>query len=194
MSDDSAPSKAFTAARDGFSLNAGVACEAHERAKLERLWRYVCRPAIAEQRLSIDGDRLIVYELKRPFSDGTTHVLFEPHDFIARLAAIVPRPRGHLVRYHALFAPNARHRQAIVPRQRHQPTAEHAEPRASMNWMARLKRVFDIDLSQCPNSGARLRVIGEVTAPNVIARILAHVQARGPGDHGARAPPVLSVS
>ena len=63
-----------------------------------------------------------------------------------------------------------------------------------MNWMARLKRVFDIDLSQCPNCGARLRVIGEVTDPNVIARILEHVQARGLGDHGARAPPVLSVS
>ncbi len=65
--------------RDGFSLNTGVACEAHERAKLERLCRYVCRPAIAEQRLSIDGDGVIVYELKRPFSDDTTHVLFEPH-------------------------------------------------------------------------------------------------------------------
>ncbi len=111
----------------------------------------------------------------------------------------MPRPRGHLVRYHALFAPNARHRQAIVPRQRHQPTAEHAEPtnaepRAPMNWMARLKRVFDIELNQRPNCGARLRVIGELTDPNVIARILAHVQALGPGDHGARAPPVLSVS
>ena len=61
----------------------------HERARLERLGRYVCRPAIAEQRLSIDGDGLIVYELKRSFSDGTTHVLFEPHDFIARFAALI---------------------------------------------------------------------------------------------------------
>jgi hypothetical protein len=47
-----------------------------------------------EQRLSIGGDGLIVYELKRSFSDGTTHVLFEPHDFIARLAALVPRTRA----------------------------------------------------------------------------------------------------
>ncbi len=36
MSDNGAPSKPFTTARDGFSLNAGVACEAHERAKLEQ--------------------------------------------------------------------------------------------------------------------------------------------------------------
>ncbi len=46
-------------------------------------------------------------ELKRAFTHGTTHVLFKPEDFIARLAALVPRPRAHLLRYHGLFAPNA---------------------------------------------------------------------------------------
>ncbi len=67
----------------------------------------MARPPIAEERLSVDGDGLVVYELKHPFSDGTTHVLFEPQDFIARLAALVPRPRAHLIRYHGLFAPSA---------------------------------------------------------------------------------------
>ncbi len=66
----------------------------HHGRRFERLCRYVCRPAIAEQRLSIDGDGLIVYELQRSFSDGTTHVLFEPHDLIARPAALVPRTRA----------------------------------------------------------------------------------------------------
>ncbi len=80
--------KPLTAARDGFSINAAVACEAHQREKLERLCRYVSRGPIALQRLSIDGDGLVVYELKHPFRDGTTHVLFEPLDFIARLAAL----------------------------------------------------------------------------------------------------------
>jgi hypothetical protein len=49
------------------------------------------RGPIAQQRLSLDGDGLVVLELKRAFSDGTTHVLFESQDFIARLAALVPR-------------------------------------------------------------------------------------------------------
>ena len=80
-------------------FNGAVSGEANERGKLERLCRYMSRPAIAEQRLSVDGDGRVVYELKRPFRDGTTHVLFEPHDFIARLAALVPRPRTHLIRY-----------------------------------------------------------------------------------------------
>ncbi len=81
-----------------------MACEAHQRDKLERLCRYVSRGPIALERLSIDGDGLVVLELKHPFRDGTTHVVFEPLDFIARLASLVPRPRAHLVRYHGLFA------------------------------------------------------------------------------------------
>ena len=76
----------------------------------------MARPPVAEDRLGVDGDGLVVYELKRAFRDGTTHVLFEPTDFIARLAALVPRPRAHLIRYHGLFAPNAHHRHLIVPR------------------------------------------------------------------------------
>lgn len=97
--------KPFTATRDGFSPNAAVAYRAEERKKLERLCRYVARPPLALERLSRDGDGLVVHELKRPFRDGTTEILFEPLDFLARLAALVPRPRSHLIRYHGVLAP-----------------------------------------------------------------------------------------
>jgi hypothetical protein len=167
---DGAPVKALTAARDGFSLNAAVACEAHQREKLERVCRYVARGPIALDRLSVDGDGLVVYQLKHPFRDGTTHVLFEPLDFIARLAALVPRPRAHLVRYHGLFAPHARHRQHIVAR--HTPTAppdpHEATPTApikAMSWMQRLRRVFALDTSTC----ARCLSVHRLCAPRPVA-------------------------
>jgi len=91
---DSVGAKPLTAARDGFSLNAAVACQARQRAKLERLCRYMSRPPIALQRLSLDGDGLVVYELKHPFRDGTTHVLFEPLDLMAHIH--VRHPSGGL--------------------------------------------------------------------------------------------------
>jgi len=43
----------LTAARDGFSLNAAVACQARERRKLQRLCRYVSRGPIALERRTI---------------------------------------------------------------------------------------------------------------------------------------------
>ena len=73
----------LTANRDGFSLNASVACRPEERKRLERLCRYAARPPLALERLGCDGDGLVVHRLKRPFRDGTTEFLFEPLDFLA---------------------------------------------------------------------------------------------------------------
>ena len=64
----------------GFSLHAGVAARAHERKKLERLCRYIARPAVSEKRLSLLSNGHVRYELKTPYRDGTTHVIFEPMD------------------------------------------------------------------------------------------------------------------
>jgi hypothetical protein len=78
-----------------------VAAARHERQKLERLCRYITHPAIAEPRLSLIPSGNVRYQLKTPYRDGTTHVIFEPLDFMARLAAGAkaagesdPLPRG----------------------------------------------------------------------------------------------------
>ena len=99
----------------GFSLHAGVSAKARERDTLERLCRYITRPAVSEKRLSLTAHGKVRYELKTPYRDGTTHVIFEPLDFIARLAALVPKPRVNLTRFHGVFAPNSQHRAAITP-------------------------------------------------------------------------------
>ena len=54
----------------------------------------------------VDGARgcLGRYELKIPYRDGTTHLIFELVDFIAKLAALVPKPRVNLTHYHNVFA------------------------------------------------------------------------------------------
>ena len=77
----------------GFSLHAGVAAQAHERDKLERLCRYISRPALSNQRLSLTRNGQIRYQLKTPYADGTTHVLFEPLDFMYRMYGM-PRAQG----------------------------------------------------------------------------------------------------
>ena len=88
----------------GFSLHAGVTARAHERVKLERLCRYIARPAVSTQRLSLTRNGQVRYELKTPYANGTTHVMFEPLDFISRLVALIPKPRVNLTRFHGIFA------------------------------------------------------------------------------------------
>lgn len=75
-----------------------------ERGKLERLCRYISRPAVSEKRLSLTPNGNVRYQLKTPYRHGTTHVIFEPLEFIAQLqAALVPRPRVNLTRFHGAF-------------------------------------------------------------------------------------------
>jgi len=47
-----------------------------------------------------------------------THVIFEPVDFIAKLAALVSKPRVNLTRFHGVFAPNSKHRALVTPAKR----------------------------------------------------------------------------
>ena len=117
---------------------------------------------------------------------------------MARLAALVPRPKAHLVRYHGLFAPNARERAGIVAGPKAASKAGGADGTAAnacttpMSWMARLKRLFAVDLRRCPHCGGQLQVIGAITDPGVIARILKHMGLDGRLQ--ARAPPSALVN
>ena len=174
---EDAPNNVLLAKLAGFSLHAATVCEAYQRSRLERLCRYITRPPIATKRLSVDGRGRVVYQYKQPFRDGSTHVILEPLDFMARLAALVPRPRLNLTRFHGVFAPNFKHRQRIVPR-RGQGRVDADKPMAPMTWVQRLNRVFAIDIETCPHCGGTLRVIACIEEPALIARILGHVQQR----------------
>ena len=155
---------------------------------LELLLRYRTQPM--SERLSVNDCAQVVYRLKHPFGDGTTHVVLDPIDFLARLAALVPRPRTHLTRYHGGFAPNFKHRDHIIPAKAHSPKGDSPSPRAPLSWMHRLKRVFRIDIEHCPKCGARVRIIACIETPEVIKTILSHLAAREDGGaRRARAPP-----
>jgi hypothetical protein len=41
--------------------------------------------------------RRIELKLKAAWRDGTTHLVMRPLEFMQRLAALVPRPRPHLI-------------------------------------------------------------------------------------------------
>ncbi len=99
----------------GVSLHANVAVPARDRRRLERLCRYVARPPVASERLSRLDDGRLLYRLKQRWRDGTSHIVFEPAELVEKLAALVPPPRVHLVRYHGILGPCASERDRVVP-------------------------------------------------------------------------------
>jgi hypothetical protein len=115
---------------DGFDLHAAVAVPAGDRRRLEHLCRYVLRPPIAQERLELAPDGAVLLRLRRPWSDGTRAIRFEPSEFLEKLAAMIPKPRINLLVYHGVFAPHAHGRKDAV-RRAHEGAARAATPSAT---------------------------------------------------------------
>ena len=100
---------------DGFGLHAGTALPAYDREGVEHLLRYMCRPPVALDRLERLPDGRLLYHLKKRWRDGTDSVVFEPLEFLERLAALVPAPRFNMIRYSGVLAPAASWRDRLAP-------------------------------------------------------------------------------
>ncbi len=184
--------KPFLSKYSGFSLHAGVSTKAHQREKPERICRYISRPGLSEQRLSLNSRGKVIYQLKTPYENGTTRIVLDPLDFLSRLASLVPRPRTNLIRFHGVFAPNFKHRHLITPKTKS--LGKQTTPpgnSSSMTWAGRLKRVFGMDIEVCLECGGKLKVISSIEEPEVIEKILNHLglDSKVPEPHSPGASP-----
>jgi hypothetical protein len=191
---DGSKRKSGCANVSGFSLHANVCIPAKARRQLENLCRYVARPAVAMERLSILPDGRVSYRLRHKWRDGTTHVLFEPLELVEKLAALVPPPRFHLVRYSGIFAPASPWRSQIVPFHQEEANSVHHSgcggkeqrenadgkdiPKSVSNhprnysWAELMKRVWDVDVLKCNRCGGRMRILCAINASGAIVKIL----------------------
>ena len=97
------------------SLHAATRAGAQDTQGREALLRYVLRPAIAEERVEQRPDGLVRITLKRAYGDGTVAVDMDPLSLVARLAAAVPPPRFHTVKYAGVLASAHKWRARIAP-------------------------------------------------------------------------------
>jgi hypothetical protein len=190
---------------DGFDLHANVRVPANDRARLERLCRYVLRPPLAQDRLRLRADGRVLVKLKTAWHDGTSHLLFEPIEFLEKLAALTPRPEVNLLIYHGVLAPHAEWRPQVVA---YDKAAEDPDARSVgavpvsegagrarnaryWSWAALMRRAFAIDVLACPRCGGRLPLIATIEDPRVIRQLLAHLglPTAGPGPCPSRPPP-----
>jgi hypothetical protein len=118
----------------GFALHANTHVPAHRRDQLARLMRYTARGAVSLERRAEDAHGDLVYTLTKPCSDGTTGITLSPLELLEKLAALVPLPRVHLVRYAGCLAPHSQLRGAIIPTPRQQGVDEDEAKTGTPSW------------------------------------------------------------
>jgi hypothetical protein len=186
---------------EGYSLHANTCCQPNETYKLKRLIEYVARPPFANERISRTQNGDVTLRLKKPFSDGTTHIVFTPLEFIEKLSALVPKPRIHLIRYAGAFARHAKIRPDVMVKARMSEeeanapvdTDEKKPPNdKSKHWARLLKKVFGIDVESCHACGGKnVKIVAAIMERAVIVKILNHIGIPPdiPEVAAARAPP-----
>ena len=152
----------------------------------------------------------LLYRLRKRWRDGTTEIVFEPHQLLQRLVPLIPAPRAHQVRYHGVFAPCAGWRDRVVPAEPRsskasrysrchagpgeetgpgadegdgaRPTDLKARQRSTAaegghlarryTWADLLRRVFAVDVLECPDCGGRMRILAAIHPPDATRAIL----------------------
>ncbi|QDV09245.1 Putative transposase [Planctomycetes bacterium Poly30] len=175
---------------DGFSLRALI--RKGQRAQLEKLCRYVTRPAISLERFDVRPDGMVSWLLRKAWRDGTKGFVMTPYQFMARLAALAPHPREHQLTYQGVLAPASSLRDLVVPRPvvRKEPkdvdvadedaaksAGEPSKDQRYIRWADLLKRVFSEDVLKRPRCRGRRHMISVITDPETARKVLEGVRA-----------------
>jgi hypothetical protein len=194
---------------NGLDLHAGVVVPAGQRTWLEQVCRYALRPPVAADRLEMTAEGGVRLQLRHRWADGTTHLLFEPLEFLGRLAVLVPRPRINLILYYGVLGARAAWRRQVVSAR---PEAEDASARADAVpepetdsavaqprgylWAELMKRTFGFDVLVCPECGGRPRLVALIDEGPVSRRVLQHLglPAEVPDLRPARPPPLVRAA
>jgi hypothetical protein len=204
---DPPPIGRWQARQQGLDLHAGIVVPAGSRDRLERLCRYALRPPVGQDRLQLMPDGTAVLELRRRWTDGTTHLVFDPVELLERLAALTPRPRVNLILYNGVLAPRAAWRRAVVP----SPATDQSAGAAravdaggtaaawrlpNRTWAELMQRSVGFDVLACPRGAGRLRLVALIQDGAVIQRILRHLGVSDvvPQKRPSRAPPLPLAS
>jgi hypothetical protein len=192
----------------GMQLHADVAVDGRDRARLERLCRYMLRPPFAQSAVEETADGQVRVHFKKPRRSGATYAQMRPEIFVARLCALVPPPRKHMVLYYGVLSARHRLRAGIIPQREREDSPEQRRHKqlalfvpmgcveragtgtllerqlkraapSRLSWAVLLARVFGIDGLECERCGGPMRIVAVVKTADAIAAEL----------HGARPPP-----
>jgi len=158
----------------GFNVHSRV--RAKTKTEAERVGKYMIRPLLSLERLSLDEkEGQVCYRYGKEAKEVERMDYLE---FIARITSHIPDKGQVTVRYYGLYA-NA-HR-GKVKKWSQVPLAlgmieEELRPIPSKGWAEMIRKVYEVDPMLCPHCGATMKVIAFLTDYKVVDRIINHLK------------------
>jgi hypothetical protein len=182
----------------GFSAHNAVTVQADDHDGIERLARYLLRPPLSLERLSLEPG-LARYRHKRALQRGGEP--FDPEELLARMLMHVPAPRLHLVRYYGHYAHVCRARRRSDTAalgesvDLEESSVDNELPSAArrhlkLQWAQLIRRIYEADPLLC-GCGAQMRILSFITDPKVARKIRDHLQSTS--TEPARGPPLVDA-
>ena len=177
-------------AHSGFSVHGEQRVDASAGDALERLGRYVTRPALATGAVTLREDGRVCVATPPDPKSGAEGVVLDVLDFVHAVVTQIPDAGKHLVRYSGAYAHRvrggARAAAAATPPAEAAGTpttpgapvpaaapapgepvvpAEPGSPEARRRsaWARVLKKVFEVDPLLCPRCGTPMKVVAWIT-------------------------------
>lgn len=148
---------------DAYSFDVYAGQTAANPDRLRRLAEYNLSPPLDPDDLTLLPDGQVRLTFKRPRHDGTGHVVLHPLELLDKLVALTPRPRANTIRFHGIYAANARFRDQAVPQPTAPPTPCPAggqnTPEDRHAWGRMLSALHTVDVLRCPRCSATLLLI-----------------------------------
>ncbi len=194
----------------GFALDSGTRIVEGDRAGLQRLLLYFLRPAVSLKKLTYKPEEgLVRYQVSKT-NGGPSYHEWPAVEFVGRMAALVPPPRRHVVRYYGALGPRSPLRGAVTEATRGGATQRELESGYSVTiggkverevrkagsaakraWAACMKKIFEVDPVRCEKCGGGMKLVAVILDDRELDRILEHEgwPREFPKTQASRAPP-----
>jgi len=189
----------------GFSVNADVQIEEHNRRGAERLIRYCARPAFSGEKLTLISEKAesaditrLQYDVSKPSQKTESPLTLTATELFDNLAKLIPPPHRHRHHYHGVLAPNSKQRAKVTQFANHDYRPDAAEnmalqdnlkieaaasklilkPQAktsSKTWARLIAKVYEVDPLKCEGCGAQMKLIAFIKDAISITKILTHL-------------------
>ncbi|MDI6699595.1 MAG: transposase [Candidatus Saccharicenans sp.] len=157
----------------GFSVHSKVRAETRQEA--ERIGKYMIRPLLSLERLSLDErEGKVCYQYgKSPEEVECMDYL----EFIARVTSHIPDKGQVTVRYYGLYGNAHRGKVRQAGATSKLLLIEEECPRVPRRgWAEMIRKVYEVDPLTCPQGGGQMRIISFLTDHEVVDRIIAHLK------------------